>query len=66
MPGGLRLALGLATAIILGFFGMVALDSGGSDTLGYVLLGLAALRLVLWLRELGRVFIASRNRDDPG
>ena len=64
MPGGLRLALGLATAIILGFFGMVALDSGESDTLGYVLLGLAIFRLLLWFRELGRVLFASRQRDD--
>jgi len=60
----MRLAMGLATAIILGFFGMVALGSGNSDTFGYVLLGLAGLRLLLWFRELSRVVAAARQRDE--
>ena len=55
MPSGLRVALGLATAVILGFFGMVFLDSGDSDTLAYVLLGLGGFRLLLWFREVVRV-----------
>jgi hypothetical protein len=56
--------MGLATAVILGFFGMVSLDSGESNTLGYVLLGLGGFRLLLWFRELGRVFAAARHKDE--
>jgi len=65
MPRGLRLALGLATALILGFFGMLFLDSGDGKTLGYVFLGLAGLRLLLWFREVGRALTAKSRRDEP-
>lgn len=61
MPRGLRLAMGLATAIILGFFGMVFLDSGNNDTLAYVLFGFGGFRLLLWFRELGRVLLGGRG-----
>jgi len=56
--------MGLATAIILGFFGMVSLDSGGGKTLGWILLGLGGLRLLLWFREVGRVLAAQSRRDE--
>lgn len=65
MPRGLRLAMGLATAVILGFFGMVFLDSGNSDTFAYALLGLGGFRLVLWFREVGRVLTAARDSSKP-
>lgn len=65
MPRGLRLAMGLATAVILGFFGMVFLDSGDSNTLAYVLLGLGGFRLLVWFRELGRVLSAARRNFLP-
>jgi len=55
--------MGLATAMILGFFGMVSLDSGESNTLGYVLVGLAGFRLLLWFRQVGRLLAAARHRD---
>ena len=66
MPRGLRLAMGLATAIILGFFGMVFLDSGNNNALASVLLGLGGFRLLLWFRELSRVLLAARGGSSPG
>jgi len=64
MPRGLRLAMGLATVIIFGFFGLLALESGENNIFGYVLLGLAGFRLLLWFRELSRVLAAVRQRDE--
>jgi hypothetical protein len=58
--------MGLATAIILGFFGMVFFDSGNNDTLAYVLLGLGGFRLLLWFRELSRVLLAARRSSSAG
>jgi len=66
MPRGLRLAMGLATAVILGFFGMVFLDSGNSDTLAHVLLGLGGFRLLLWFREVGRALTSARDSSNSG
>jgi hypothetical protein len=58
--------MGLATAVILGFFGMVFLDSGNSNTLAHVLLGLGGFRLLLWFREVGRVISGTRHSSKSG
>lgn len=51
MPRPLRLAMGLLTIALLAFFGFTFRESEAQKVLGYLLIALAAVRSLLWLRE---------------
>ncbi len=62
LPSGARLALGLATVAVFAFSGMTMKES--SPVIGWVLLGLAGLRLWVWIGEARRLF--GRAGEDDG
>ncbi len=56
--------LGLGTVAVLAFFGMAFLKSQ-TPVIGYVILGAAALRMVLWLVEFFQIMRSSTEHEDP-
>ncbi len=61
LPTGARLMLGLMTVGSFGFFGLVFKDS--TPVLGWALIGFAALRAVVWVRQVGQVLAAGREEQ---
>ena len=59
LPVGVRMMLGLMTVGLFLVLGLGLLEEN-KPILGWLLLGLATLRMVIWLRTLGR-FMAARS-----
>ncbi len=62
LPRGARLLLGLFTVVVFAFFGMTMKES--SPVVGWALIGLAGLRLFVWLGEARRLLAAPPDDDE--
>lgn len=62
LPVGVRMMLGLMTVGLFLILGLGLLEEN-KPILGWLLLGLATLRMVIWLRSLGK-FLADRSNAE--
>ncbi len=56
--------MGLLTIALLAFFGFTFRESDSQRTLGYLLIALASVRSLLWLREVA-LWIRAKSVPDP-